>query len=69
MIVISLGVGGVGFASGFEHLYICRLLTGLGVAALSTATTLAVTGEYYIVCYFREYHMTLCSMVVIEFPF
>ena len=45
MIVISLGVGGIGLAGGFEQLYLCRLLTGLGVAGLSTAATMTVTGE------------------------
>ena len=45
MIVISLGVGGIGVAGGFEQLYLCRLLTGLGVAGLSTAATMTVTGE------------------------
>jgi MFS family permease len=41
--VIALGVGGIGFASSFETLYLCRLLTGFGVAALSTAGTLMIT--------------------------
>lgn len=41
--VIALGVGGIGWAGSFEELYACRLLTGLGVAALSTAGTLMVT--------------------------
>jgi MFS family permease len=41
--VIALGVGGIGLASSFEALYVCRLLTGLGVAALSTAGTLMIT--------------------------
>jgi MFS family permease len=43
MILISAGVGAIGMASGFEQLYLCRLLTGLGVAALSTAATMTVT--------------------------
>eukprot|EP00529_Nitzschia_sp_RCC80_P013788 CAMPEP_0113449354 /NCGR_PEP_ID=MMETSP0014_2-20120614/5253_1 /TAXON_ID=2857 /ORGANISM="Nitzschia sp." /LENGTH=758 /DNA_ID=CAMNT_0000340623 /DNA_START=96 /DNA_END=2375 /DNA_ORIENTATION=- /assembly_acc=CAM_ASM_000159 len=43
MVVISAGVGGIGLATGFESLYLCRLLTGFGVAALSTAATLTVT--------------------------
>jgi MFS family permease len=34
--LLAAGVGGIGFASSFEELYFCRLLTGLGVAALST---------------------------------
>jgi MFS family permease len=41
--VIALGVGGIGLASSFETLYLCRLLTGFGVAALSTAGTLMIT--------------------------
>lgn len=43
MILISAGVGAIGLAGGFEQLYICRLLTGLGVAGLSTAATMTVT--------------------------
>ncbi|KAL3915736.1 MAG: hypothetical protein SGARI_008122 [Bacillariaceae sp.] len=43
MIVISAGVGAIGLAGGFEQLYVCRLLTGLGVAGLSTAATMTVT--------------------------
>lgn len=43
MAVIALGVGGIGFATSFEQLYLCRLFTGLGVAGLSTAATM--TGE------------------------
>jgi len=41
--VIAVGVGGIGFASSFGELYLCRLLTGVGVAALSTASTLFLT--------------------------
>jgi MFS family permease len=41
--VIALGVGGMGLATNFEHLWACRLLTGAGVAALSTAATLAMS--------------------------
>jgi MFS family permease len=41
--VIALGVGGIGLATQFEHLWACRLLTGAGVAALSTAATLAMS--------------------------
>jgi MFS family permease len=41
--VIALGVGGIGLATNFEHLWACRLLTGAGVAALSTAATLAMS--------------------------
>ncbi len=43
LIAISTGVGCIGLASGFEELYTCRLVTGLGVAALSCAATMAVT--------------------------
>lgn len=41
--VIALGVGGIGLATSFQHLWVCRLLTGLGVAALSTAATMSIT--------------------------
>ena len=41
--VIALGVGGIGLATQFEHLWVCRLLTGAGVAALSTAATLSIS--------------------------
>lgn len=41
--VIALGVGGIGSATSFEQLYVCRLLTGAGVAALTTASQLMVT--------------------------
>ena len=41
--VIAVGVGGVGAANSFEQLYACRLLTGAGVAALTTASQLMVT--------------------------
>ena len=41
--IIAMGVGGIGLASSFETLYLCRLLTGFGVAALSTAGTLMIT--------------------------
>jgi MFS family permease len=41
--VIALGVGGIGLATSFEHLWVCRLLTGFGVAALSTAATMSIT--------------------------
>jgi len=43
LIAISTGVGCIGLAGGFEELYACRLMTGLGVAALSCAATMAVT--------------------------
>ncbi len=33
----------MGLATEFEHLYVCRLLTGLGVAGLSTAATMSIT--------------------------
>lgn len=35
-------MGGIGLATQFEHLWLCRLLTGAGVAALSTAATLSI---------------------------
>lgn len=41
--VIAVAVGGMGLATNFEQLYLCRLFTGLGVAALSTAGTLMIT--------------------------
>jgi len=41
--VIALGVGGIGAAGSFEELYLCRLLTGAGVAALTTGSQLMVT--------------------------
>ena len=41
--LIAFGVGGIGLATSFEHLWVCRLLTGLGVAALSTAATMSIT--------------------------
>lgn len=43
LVVIALGAGGIGWAESFEQLYLCRLLTGFGVAALSAAGTLMVT--------------------------
>lgn len=36
-------MGGIGAASSFEQLYVCRFLTGAGVAALTTASQLMVT--------------------------
>ncbi len=42
LVVISLGVGGIGLATQFEHLVLCRIFTGIGVSALSTAATLAI---------------------------
>jgi MFS family permease len=42
MIIISAGVGAIGLATNFESLYVCRLLTGMGVAGLSTAVTMTV---------------------------
>ena len=42
LLLVSLGVGGIGLASQFEHLFVCRLFTGLGVAALSTAATMTM---------------------------
>lgn len=43
LVAIALGVGGIGFATSFEHLYLCRLVTGMGVASLSAAVTMTVT--------------------------
>jgi MFS family permease len=43
MAMIAVGVGGIGLASSFEELFLCRLFTGLGVAGLSTAATMTVT--------------------------
>jgi len=43
LLVVGLGVGMMGLSSQFEHLIVCRLCTGLGVAALSTAATLSMT--------------------------
>lgn len=43
LIGIAFGVGGIGFASSFEELYLCRLATGLGVASLSAAVSMTVT--------------------------
>jgi MFS family permease len=40
--LVALGVGGIGLATQVEHLIACRLLTGFGVAALSTAATLTI---------------------------
>jgi MFS family permease len=40
--LIALGTGGIGFAYTFEQLYLCRFLVGLGVAALSSASTLTM---------------------------
>jgi len=45
LLILSVGVGGIGLASQFEHLVICRLLAGMGVSSLSTASTLAVADE------------------------
>ena len=43
MAIVAVGVGGIGMASSMEQLFLCRLLTGFGVASLSTATTMTVT--------------------------
>lgn len=40
--LVALGVAGIGMATQVEHLIACRLLTGFGVAALSTAATLTI---------------------------
>jgi len=42
LLLVSLGVGGIGLATNMEHLVVCRLCTGLGVAALSTAATMTM---------------------------
>ena len=42
LVIISMGVSGIGLASHFEHLVLCRLMTGIGVSALSTAATLTM---------------------------
>jgi len=41
--LIALGVGGIGLASTFEELYLCRLMTGVGVSLLGGAATLMIT--------------------------
>jgi MFS family permease len=43
LILVSIGVGGIGIASSFEELYVCRLLTGVGVSFLSGAATMMLT--------------------------
>ena len=43
MAAVAIGVGGIGLASSFEQLYLCRLFTGMGVASLSAAVTMTVT--------------------------
>jgi hypothetical protein len=40
--LLAIGVGGIGLATQLEHLVACRLLTGFGVAALSTAATMTI---------------------------
>jgi MFS family permease len=39
-LIISTGVAGIGLATNFPQLYVCRLLTGAGVSFLSCAGTL-----------------------------
>jgi len=41
--LVAIGNGGIGIAMGLDHLIVLRLFTGFGVAALSTAATLAIT--------------------------
>ena len=41
--LIALAVGGIGWASSFEELFLCRLVAGVGVSLLSGAATLMVT--------------------------
>ena len=43
LVLIAAGVGGIGLATSFSELYLCRLCTGLGVAALGTAATMMIT--------------------------
>jgi MFS family permease len=43
MIAIATGVGCIGLSTGFNDLFACRLITGLGVAGLSCAATMTVT--------------------------
>lgn len=40
--LVAFGVGGIGLASSMEQLVLCRLITGFGVAALSTASTMMI---------------------------
>eukprot|EP00816_Leptocylindrus_hargravesii_P004258 CAMPEP_0196809574 /NCGR_PEP_ID=MMETSP1362-20130617/9492_1 /TAXON_ID=163516 /ORGANISM="Leptocylindrus danicus, Strain CCMP1856" /LENGTH=588 /DNA_ID=CAMNT_0042184303 /DNA_START=184 /DNA_END=1950 /DNA_ORIENTATION=+ len=40
--LVAFGVGGIGLASCMEQLVLCRLITGFGVAALSTASTMMI---------------------------
>lgn len=40
--LVALGVGGIGLATNMEELVMCRLLSGIGVAAISTASTMMV---------------------------
>ena len=42
LLVVGLGVAGMGIASDWIQLSACRMTVGLGVAALTTASTLAV---------------------------
>lgn len=41
--LVAIGVGGIGLATNMEELILCRLITGVGVAALSTASNMMVT--------------------------
>jgi MFS family permease len=43
MALIAVGVGGIGIATSFEELYLCRLMTGVGVSLLGCAATLMMT--------------------------
>ena len=51
LLVIALGVGGIGIATSFEELYVCRLLTGAGVSFLSGAATMMLTDMVRIFLY------------------
>jgi hypothetical protein len=41
--VVAVATTGVGLAGSFEELYLCRFLTGMGVAALATSATMIMT--------------------------
>jgi len=42
LVIISMGVGGIGFASQFEHLIVCRMMSGFGSSLLRTAAVLTI---------------------------
>lgn len=43
LLIVGIGTGCVGLSSSFEELFLCRLLAGAGVAALSTGATMMMT--------------------------